>query len=66
LIHEWGQAQGEPSLPLILAAWWVTPALTKELRFREHIEWAAFHGVLDNIYKFICGLSEEEWFRFGD
>ena len=32
----------EPSLPLILAAWWDTSAMSKMLRLREHIEWARF------------------------
>ena len=30
----------EPSLPLILAAWSETPAISKILRLREYIEWA--------------------------
>lgn len=29
-----------PSLPLILAAWDVTMPIEKQLRFKEHIEWA--------------------------
>ena len=29
----------EPPLPLILAAWWDAPALSKYLRLREHLEW---------------------------
>jgi len=56
----------EPSLPLILAAWWDTPALFKALRFREHIEWAAAHGSLDKVYDFMLALPEEEWFHFGE
>ena len=31
----------EPSLPLILAAWHVTMPIEKQLRFKEHIRWAA-------------------------
>ena len=51
----------EPSLPLILAAWWDTPALSKMLRLREHLEWAFAHGCLDQVYSFLCQLPEDEW-----
>jgi hypothetical protein len=37
----------EPALPLILAAWWDTPALLKILRLEEHIRYAADKGVLN-------------------
>jgi hypothetical protein len=30
----------EPPLPLILAAWHTTPALSKMLRLEDHIRWA--------------------------
>ena len=56
----------EPALPLILAAWWETPALQKMLRLQEHIEWAAKHDCLDRVYSFLCELSEEDWFHIGD
>jgi len=49
----------EPPLPLILAAWWDTPALSKTLRLREHIEWAESHGVLEQVASFLQELSEE-------
>ena len=56
----------EPALPLILAAWWDTPAMSKMLRLREHIEWAALHGCLDQVHGFIQSLSEDEWHHIGD
>ena len=56
----------EPSLPLILAAWWDTPALPKMIRLREHVEWAAAHGCLDEIYSFLCDLPEDKWHHIGD
>ena len=56
----------EPSLPLILAAWDDTPALSKILRLREHIEWASEHGCLDSIYEFMINLDENEWHHIGD
>jgi hypothetical protein len=56
----------EPSLPLILGAWWDTPAVSKMLRLREHIEWALKEGCLDEIYKFLSELKEEDWHHIGD
>lgn len=56
----------EPAVPLILAAWWDTPAMLKILRLREHIEWASEHGCLDVIYEFMQNLMEEEWFHIGE
>ena len=56
----------EPALPLILAAWWDTPAMLKMLRLQEHIEWAATHGVLDTVHEFLAGLKEEDWHHLGD
>jgi hypothetical protein len=56
----------EPSLPLILAAWWDTPAMSKILRLREHIEWAAEHGRLEQVHAFLQSLPEEEWHHLGE
>ena len=56
----------EPAAPLILAAWWDTPALAKMLRLREHLEWAAAHNCLDRIHAFLSGLQEEDWHHEGD
>lgn len=51
----------EPPLPLILAAWWDTPAMLKMLRLREHIVWANAHGCIEEVHAFLLGLSEEQW-----
>ena len=56
----------EPALPLILAAWWDTPALPKMLRFREHIEWAATHGCLAEVHAFLQALPEDQWHHVGE
>jgi hypothetical protein len=56
----------EPSLPLILAAWSDTPAMSKMLRLREHIEWAATHGCLEQVHSFLQALPEEEWHHIGE
>ena|SRR5437016_1362282 len=56
----------EPALPLILAAWWDSPALSKMLRMREHIEWASAHGCLEHVYTFLSGLVESDWHHLGE
>ncbi len=56
----------EPSLPLILAAWWDTSAIQKKLRLCEHIEWAYKQGCLDVVYEFMKNLKEEEWLHVGE
>jgi hypothetical protein len=56
----------EPSLPLILAAWWDTPAISKIVRLREHLEWAASHGALDSVYSFMSELQESDWHHVGE
>jgi len=50
-----------PSLPLILGAWWHTSAIEKQLRLREHVEYAAQHGVLDSVDSFLRRLTPEDW-----
>ena len=56
----------EPPLPLILAAWWDTPALSKISRLQEHLEWAAAHGALESVHAYMAGLPEHEWHHFGE
>ncbi len=56
----------QPPLPLILGAWDDTPGLLKMLRLEEHIKWAAQHGALAPVARFLRGLFEDEWFHLGD
>lgn len=56
----------EPALPLILAAWWHTPAMSKALRLREHLEWAESHDCLDDVHSFLAALPESEWHHLGE
>ena len=56
----------EPSLPLILAAWDVTMPIEKQLRFKEHIEWARDQGQLAEIGKYLRSLVEDDWYHFGE
>lgn len=59
-------ARWQPPLPLILAAWDDAPAMLKMLRLAEHIEWAADHGALESVSRFLRGLREAEWFHLGE
>jgi phosphoserine aminotransferase len=56
----------DPPLPLILAAWWNTPALLKMHRLKEHIEWASREGCLEKVYNFLLSLDEKDWYHLGD
>ena len=56
----------QPSLPLILAAWHDTSAVSKMLRLAEHIEWASQHGTLESVASFLRNLDEEDWYHVGD
>lgn len=56
----------EPALPLILAALWDTPDMSKMVRLREHIEWAASHGYLEEVSLFLRELPEDQWHHLGE
>lgn len=56
----------EPALPLILAAWDVTMPIEKQLRFKDHIQWAQENGQLEEISAYLRSLAEEEWYHFGE
>lgn len=56
----------EPALPLILAAWWETPDLSKMARLREHLEWADTHSCLEEVSDFLANLAEDEWHHLGN
>jgi hypothetical protein len=56
----------QPAPPLIDAAWNGTPSIPKRMCLREHIEWAASHGCLQQVYTFMKGLPENEWHHMGE
>ena len=56
----------EPALPLILAAWHTTPALSKTLRLEEHVRWAQQNSALNDVAAFLRGLKEEDWHHVGE
>ena len=53
----------EPPLPLILAAWYVSPAGSKQFRLVQHLTWANNHGQLKEIADYLTSLTEEQWFH---
>lgn len=58
--------QVRPPLPLILAAWYDTPAILKMLRLAEHIEWARKFDALEPVSAFLRQMPESDWFHIGD
>ena len=57
-----GSEEGEPPPPLILSAWSSSPK-EKYLRFKEHLEWAQSHQVLDKLYNYLNSLNEKDWLK---
>lgn len=55
-----------PSLPLILAAWDNTSAIEKQIRFKEHIQWAFENNQIDEIGQYLRNLNEDNWFHFNE
>ena len=56
----------EPPAPLVDAAWTGTPSIPKRMVFREHIEWAASHDFLQQVFTFMKKLPESDWHHMGD
>ncbi len=56
----------EPSLPLILGAWWPSSPEDKRERLFEHLEWAAERGDLDRVEKYLLRLRRQDWFHESD
>ena len=55
-----------PSLPLILSAWYNTMSIEKQLRFKEHVQWAHDHGKIAEIGRYLRSLPEKGWYHFGE
>ena len=53
----------DPPLPLILGAWWHTSDMEKMMRLRQHIEYAAGKGALDEIDDFLRNLALYQWHK---
>jgi len=64
--HQAALKAPKPPAPATGSAWAVTPSLTKRLCFREQVEWADRHGVLETVMQFMVRLDEAQWFHMGD
>lgn len=51
----------DPAPPITGTAWKATSALPKRLCLRDHLEWAASHGVAQAVLDYLRSLPEEEW-----
>lgn len=60
------RGQQLPPAPVTGPAWDVTPALTKRLCFREHIEWAEGAGLLEAAIAFMQAMREDEWLHMSE
>ena len=56
----------EPSLPLILAAWWEASDEQKAERLKSHVQWAFEHGKLLQIDSYLRNLSDNDWHYAGE
>jgi hypothetical protein len=56
----------EPPLQLILVAWHHSMPIEKQLRFKEHFQWAAAQDQLNEIGDFLRLLPETQWCHFGE
>ena len=50
--------------PLCCRTWSATSALTKRLRLRDQIAWAADYGGLRGVYEYLHRLHEDDWLHF--
>jgi len=57
--------QGWVPAPPLLESGANAPALLKILRLKEHIRWAAQHGALGEVHRFLEQLREEDWLHAG-
>ena len=71
LLHElltWGGTRTDTPVappPLCGRAWTSTSAISKRVRLREQINWAADYGGLRDLYDHLHALDESDWLHFG-
>jgi hypothetical protein len=53
-------------VPVDGGAWAVTSPMQKRLRLRDQLEWADRAGVLPEVGAFLAGLTEQDWYHFGE
>jgi hypothetical protein len=62
-----GTRRHTPAAPAALCgrAWTSTSAITKRIRLRQQITWAADYGSLRAVYEDLYALDESDWLHFG-
>jgi hypothetical protein len=56
----------KPPPPLILGAWHFATGLEKMIRLKQHIQWAEYHGIIEEVEAVLRGLPENDWFHGHD
>ena len=51
----------QPSLPLILGAWWQSSDSEKRERFELHLRWADQYGALEDVTVYLKTLEPGDW-----
>lgn len=64
--HQKPSGGWEPPLPLILGAWHNSMPIEKQMRLKEHLQWAQDKGQLEEVGRFLRSLSESQWCHFGE
>ena len=57
---------GQLNPPPVGTAWLETPPLTKRMFFRDHVEWAAAHECIEDVFAFLKRLPETHWYHMGE
>lgn len=65
LLRGRGSVPSRDPPPPLLESGENVPALLKILRLKEQIRWAAAHGTLAEVHRFLEQLREEDWLHTG-
>jgi hypothetical protein len=57
--------RGTPPPPMAGLEGSTTPPLVKRIRVRDQVEWAAEHGLLEQVAQFFTSLPEDQWVHMG-
>jgi hypothetical protein len=57
--------RGDPPPPMTGVEASATPPLVKRIRIRDQVEWAAQHGLLEQVLGFFTALPENDWVHIG-
>jgi hypothetical protein len=52
--------------PLTGVEWTRTSPLAKRMTFKDQLGWAAKHGLVDDVHRFLVRLTETQWHHMGD